>query len=102
MRSHTRREGLLMIDHRAGMGMGPVGHGTLLEMPTYTCSHCQRIVVLNPGRTRARAYCPKCDHRICDQCEAARVAAGGACRPFAQIADEHLEQAVRGLLTGAA
>lgn len=88
-----------MIDHRAGMGMGdrahPLGHGRLFEAATYTCSHCQRIVVLNPERIRARAYCPKCDAPVCDWCEAARVASGGECRPFAKIADEFLEKAAR-------
>lgn len=103
MKSQRRREGYLLIDHRAGMGMGapgetPLAHGTLFEAPTYTCSHCQRIVIVNPDRVRERGYCPKCDHRVCDQCEAARVAAGGECRPFAKIANEYLERAARGLL----
>lgn len=92
-----------MIDHRAGDGIStdlarsvgngtiPVRGGGIFESATITCSHCQRGVVLNPDRSRARGYCPKCDHYICDSCEAARVASGGACRTFKQIADDHVE-----------
>lgn len=88
-RSH---EGYLMIDHRATRVPGaPV----FFESATITCSHCQRVVVLNPDRSRSRGYCPKCDHYICDECEAARVASGGACRPFEQIIEETQEAAVR-------
>lgn len=83
-----------MIDHRACEGVGakgtPLGPGTLFEAPIYTCGHCQRGVVVNPLRTRDRAYCPKCDHVICDLCEGARIASGGECRSFDRIADEIL------------
>lgn len=106
MPSLRRHEGYLMIDNRAGgtvpdeivtlAGM-PVGSGRgLFEAPTYTCSHCQVVVVLNPIRTRERAYCPKCDHNICDGCGAARAANGGACKPFKQVLDEVEEAASRG------
>lgn len=100
MRNQRAREGLLIIDHRAGMGLGPAGatplaHGTLFEAPTYTCSHCQRVVVINPGRTRSRGYCPKCDNRVCDTCELARAQSGGECLPFAKIIDEALERALK-------
>jgi hypothetical protein len=103
MKSQRRREGLLTIDHRAGIGMGAkadtaLGHGTLFEAPTYTCSHCQRVVVVNPDRSRDRAYCRKCDHIICDQCEAQRVAAGWECIPFEKVADDMLERATRNLI----
>lgn len=96
--SQRSHEGYLLIDARESPGMGPrgapFGSGSVNELPIYTCSHCQRGVVVNPLRTRDRAYCPKCDHVICDQCEAVRVASGGACKPFAQIADEVCEAAV--------
>jgi hypothetical protein len=89
--SKRRHEGYLLIDHRAGAGLGEgagLGHGALFESATITCRHCQRVVVLNPDRTRARGYCPKCDHYICDGCEAVRVASGGACKTFEQVIEE--------------
>jgi hypothetical protein len=51
--------------------------------------------VMNPLRTRDRAYCPKCDSYICDECEAVRVAAGYACKPMAQVFDEAEERILR-------
>lgn len=98
MNSQRSREGYLLIDHRYSPGLGPHGTqrgaDTVIEAPTYTCSHCQRVVILNPSRTRERAYCPKCSHLICDECEAARIAAGWACRSFNEIADEIMEASV--------
>jgi hypothetical protein len=85
-------EGYLLVDHRGTVGVDG-GRGALFESPTVTCSHCQRQVVLNPSRTRDRGYCPKCDHYVCDACEAVRVASGGACRTFKQIMDDY-EKAV--------
>ena len=99
--TQRQREGYLLIDHRAGEGVGEaLAGGKVSEWPTYTCSHCQRIVVINPDRKRDRGYCPKCDHLVCDHCEGARVQSGGACRPFEQIADEALERAIKGLPYG--
>lgn len=81
MRNKRSQEGYLLVDNRAsGQGM--------VESPTITCSHCQRVVVLNPLRTRERGYCPKCDSYICDECEAVRVASGFECRPMKQVFDE--------------
>lgn len=80
--------GLLTLDHR------PAG-GQLQEVPTYTCSHCQAVVVMNPERTRERYVCKGCTHMICDNCASVR-AAGAKCRTFSQIADEALEAAARG------
>lgn len=89
-RSH---EGYFLVDNRhSGGGM--------LESATITCSHCQSVVVLNPNRSRSRGYCPKCDHYICDGCEATRVASAGACRPFNQIIEEAQEHALRGNVKG--
>jgi hypothetical protein len=92
--------GYLIIDHRDSPGLsaadvaqmpGAVAApaGTVLERDVKQCSHCQRDVLLEPLRTRARGYCPKCDGYVCDGCEAIRVASGGACVPFAA----RLEQA---------
>lgn len=105
MSSLRRHEGYLLIDNRDSPGVSdelmqsmgvdmPKGAGKgLFEAPTLTCSHCQVVVVLEPRRTRARGYCPKCDHYVCDRCEAVRVATGGACKPFKQIIDEAQETA---------
>lgn len=97
MNSKRSQEGYLLIDHRAGEGLGPAGTplaaGAVFECGIHTCSHCQRGVIVNPLRTRERAYCPKCDHYICDECELVRVAAG-RCRTMNQIIEEHQNQAV--------
>ena len=36
------------------------------HLPTLTCCHCNRVVVLNPERRRERHWCFKCDAYICD------------------------------------
>jgi hypothetical protein len=98
-RSH---EGYFMLDHSqtssvpdelviaAGLPAG-AGKG-LFEAATYTCSHCQAVVVINPKRNRERAYCRGCDHYICDGCGAIR-AQTGVCKTFRQVVDEILAQA---------
>ena len=89
-----------MLDHSQTIGLSDAavmasglppgaGHG-LFEAPTYTCSHCQAVVVLNPKRNRERAFCGGCDHYICDNCGAAK-AAGAKCRTFKQLVDELME-----------
>lgn len=100
--SKRSREGYLQIDHRgaegglshldtqASPGAIPVRQGMNFESATITCHHCQRVVILNPDRSRPRGYCPKCDHYVCDQCETVRVASGGTCRPYKQVIDEYL------------
>lgn len=105
MSSLKRHEGYLFVDHRASPGlpddmalsMGlPVGGGQgLLEAATYTCSHCNRVVIIEPKRTRERAYCPKCDHLICDRCGAIRAASGGECKTFKQVIEEVQEKGAR-------
>jgi len=100
-------EGYLMIDHRFSPGLTEAeavaaglpkeaGKG-LYECPTFTCSHCERIVIMNPSRTRERGYCRKCDHYVCDECEAKRVATG-VCRPYKAVVAEALNAADRGTL----
>lgn len=42
----------------------------LTEFDLMVCNHCNRIVVLNPERTRSRGYCPNCDMYTCDECTA--------------------------------
>ncbi len=100
--------GFLEIDHRDSPGLRPedvahvpgaipVGQGQVLERDVKQCSHCQRAVVLNPGRVRDRAVCPKCYHYICDECEAIRVKSGD-CVPWAKVMDVAYEQLVTGKL----
>lgn len=73
-----RKEGYLIIDHRASpgltqeqalaMGLNPaqVSDGKMMEAGTATCCHCNAIVILNPMRVRERGHCRKCDAYICD------------------------------------
>ena len=99
------QEGYLMLDHRDSPGITdaqvnaaqmPVGSGRgLFEAPTYTCPHCTRVVVMNPSRIRAREFCTKCNHHICDQCSAI-MATTGQCVTFQQIIEEVQEAASKG------
>ena len=63
-------EGYLLIDHTNAPAAGDVPAGVKWESATLRCSHCHRIVVLNPDRSRPRTYCPKCDRYLCDGCAA--------------------------------
>jgi hypothetical protein len=99
MPSLKRHDGELMIDHRASPGLPEdfyrplgidapaIGGGRLFETATITCSHCNGVVVLNPLRTRERAYCSKCDHYICDSCKAASCLPLYSHAPFEKIVD---------------
>lgn len=60
--------GYLMIDNR--IADGPRG---LFESATYTCNHCNAIVVKNPDRTRERHVCRGCNSVICDVCAEIRA-----------------------------
>lgn len=97
-----RKEGYLMIDHRASPGLdgnfmrdiglgGPsLPEGLLFESGIATCAHCNAIVVLQPLRTRARGHCAKCDRYICDT-----PACHKDCTPFDKILDEAETRAYR-------
>lgn len=82
--------GLLQIDHRHASAPMP-GVQDLVEVPTYTCTHCESVVVMNPNRVRPRYTCRGCSHMICDSCGSKREA-GAPCRTFAQLIDEFLEK----------
>jgi hypothetical protein len=86
---HSRRshEGYLLNDQRAS-------GGGVVEVPTLTCSHCHKQMIVNPLRTRERAYCPKCDHSICDGCGLARKLNGGDCVPMNAVIERLQTQAV--------
>lgn len=106
-RSH---EGYLLIDNRNSPGVSEefirstgkaapaVREGQVFESSILTCSHCQTGMIVNPLRTRDRAYCRGCDHYICDVCEAIRVKAGGACNSFARIREMACEAIVKNKL----
>lgn len=95
----SNHENYLFIDAGAGIpaemlvavGLDPrLGRGQH-ELKTFTCNHCATQLIVNPWRTRERAWCKSCDHYVCDRCKEAQVAAGGACRPFRALADEVAE-----------
>lgn len=81
-------EGWLSVDNRASGGKH-------VEMATYTCKHCQRVVIMNPERVRERAYCRGCSHVICDGCAAIK-AVTLRCVTFEQVIDEMLTAAESG------
>lgn len=94
MKTQRAKESYLIVDHSAGPGLP--GLPKVLEAGTYTCTHCQRIVIVRVDRTRERAFCRQCDHYICDEC--GMVATQSLIhRPFAQFVDEVQELAERGL-----
>src|SRR5678809_1274937 len=96
-RSKRSLEGYLLIDNRLapsvpGFGDTPgIAAGATFESATITCNHCNRVVILNPNRSRPRTYCAKCDHYICDVC-----AAVGECRPLVALRDKLQKDAERG------
>jgi hypothetical protein len=104
MSSKRSKEGYLMIDHRATEpvkdevmvrnGLPPGAGRGMFESATYTCSHCEYVVVLNPNRTREREYCRGCDSYICDGCGALKKN-GAVCKTYAQIVDETLNAAAK-------
>jgi hypothetical protein len=104
MKSKRSQEGYLMIDHRYSPGIPdellipigmPAGVGRgLQEMTTITCSHCQTILIQNPLRTRERGYCPKCDHYVCDRCNAIRIQTG-QCKTWRQVVEEQHEKIIK-------
>jgi hypothetical protein len=106
MKTLSSGAGYLVIDHTDSPGLSekdqisaPPGAlvapaGQLAEGDIKHCSHCQRAVLLNPGRVRNRAVCPKCYHYICDGCEAIRVKTG-VCIPFKQQLDRAMEIATK-------
>lgn len=102
MPTARRREGYLLIDNRFGPGVSEefiratgkeapfVGEGQMFESATKTCRHCQKVVVLNPDRTRPRGYCRKCDDYVCDD-----VVCNFECVPMQRVFDVAQEHAFR-------
>lgn len=112
MSSLRKHDGYLLIDHRASPGLPAdiaqavnldpkqCGEGQVLEAATLSCSHCRCVVVINPLRTRERAYCAKCDHYICDLCAAAACQAAYQHLPYAKLTDLTFDAAEKGVILG--
>jgi len=83
--------GYLSIDNRNVEA--PVKN-RLFEADTYTCTHCEVVVIMNPERKRPRYKCRGCNHHICDNCAAIREA-GTPCKTYRQVITEALEAAER-------
>jgi DNA-directed RNA polymerase subunit RPC12/RpoP len=79
--------GYFMVDQRA-TGL-PTSAGTpLFETATYTCTHCERVVLLNSARKRPRYKCHGCNHLICDDCAAEKLSLySGRCVTYKQKLD---------------
>jgi len=88
MKSLKSKEGYLLIDDR-------LSGGRLNEFPTATCGHCHRVILLNPGRVRAREVCRGCNNYICDEC-AALKAKTLECRTMDRVIDQVLTAAEKG------
>jgi len=100
----SERDGEVIIDHRESPGLTfqealaagrsclvAFGMPKLFKSATFTCSHCDRIVIKNPLRTRNRGECPQCDRPICDDPCAVRYALDGECRCQAKRIDEWIK-----------
>lgn len=91
--NEPRGLGYYELDHRAVDVPMPAAMRHI-ECDTYTCSHCEAVVILNPQRKRARYKCKGCNHHICDGCAAKRLS-GERCRTYAQYVDELRERDAR-------
>jgi hypothetical protein len=95
-----RGMGYLEIDQRASGIPVSIGYGVRFEADTYTCTHCNAVVIMNPQRKRERYKCKGCQHHICDSCAAA-AAAGAACLTMAQRFEEYLAMVETSAASGA-
>ena len=109
LNSKRRHEGYLQIQNEHGPSFGEetarrfnlvqAPSGGTLEIATYTCHHCQRVVVLNKARLESREWCWNCDHYICSQCGLNRRL-GVGCQPMKKIMEAVQTQAIRDLGKG--
>lgn len=75
----------------------PQGYGILIdpalpcpiEQDTFTCSHCNRIVIVKPLRPPEEmgGFCHGCSGLMCENCTRAREL-GGPCVTWQQILDK--------------
>jgi hypothetical protein len=104
MLSKTSHEGYLLIDHRDSpglseeavhnAGMPPGSARGVFEVATFTCSHCCRVVIIDPRSTNSPPYCAGCNRYICKTCGAIK-ALTGECKTFLQVVEEHQEAVSR-------
>lgn len=103
--SQRSKEGRLFIDNRlggplpesqlavvaaleaAGVYVTVAPAGGTLEAATITCVHCHVTFIRNPQRKRARSWCYKCDHYICDS-----PVCNAGCLPMKKVLDDLQEQ----------
>lgn len=83
---HSNSPGITADEASKIPGAIAVGPGEKFERDIQQCSHCQRGVVLEPKRVRARAVCTHCYHYLCDECAVA-LTVTGQCIPFKQVLD---------------
>lgn len=95
--------GYYMVDQRASglpvaAGLPTSLGGALVECPTYTCTHCERVVLMNSERVRPRYKCHGCNHLICDRCAEEKLTKfGGRCFTYKQQLDEIITREVQAL-----
>lgn len=102
-------EGYVCIDHTDSPGFdgktAELGHrlsihkytgrGQKFQAATNTCSHCDRVVIRNPDRIRARGHCTNCDRFVCDPCAVAHTIDGEClCR------EKRIDLTLKGALNG--
>ena len=107
MKTKQSQEGVILIDHRNSPGIsrewaaankisGPiVGAGEVYESALIVCHVCGGDVILNPNRSRDRAWCRVHDAYSCDKCAAA-VRAKGKCVSLKQLMAEAYDNIVHG------
>ena len=57
--------------------------------PTYTCAHCNDIIIMRPDRVRPRQRCFKCFKMICGTKDICTV----DCTPLYEMSRDHYEGA---------
>jgi len=98
-------DGFVEIDHRESPGFTEAeavaaGRSYLIGAPkhfkaaTFTCSHCDQVLIKNPLRTRERAHCIQCDRDICDPC-GVTLKLTSVCQCQAKRINEFMAQACR-------
>jgi hypothetical protein len=69
---------------RGGHAVWTGPHGPVVEMDTFTCGHCQRIVFVKPKPAEPPGgLCHICFHLLCDSCVGL-----GKCIPFEKQLEE--------------
>jgi hypothetical protein len=82
--SLKRFDGEVEIHQPLGLENPALPRAAVVRFASYTCNHCNRVVMLNPQRTRDREWCSRCNRYICDGCGAV-LAKTGECMPMAKL-----------------